>query len=95
MRKMKKALISSVVAMFLVALFSGIALAAEKVTIEGIISESSQIITDQDEAYDIGDTEKGEELLDMVGTKVKVTGTVEEQDGIKTIHVAAFEVIEE
>jgi len=95
MRKMKKILIASLVAVFLVALFSGIALASENVTIEGFISDTSQIITDQDEAYDIGDTEKGQELLDMVGKKVKVTGSVEEQDGIKTINVAAFEVIEE
>jgi hypothetical protein len=43
----------------------------------------------------VADTEKGVEVVDLVGKKVKVTGTIEEEDGKKVITVTSHEIIEE
>ena len=45
--------------------------------------------------YEVADTEKGNELvLNHIGEKVKVTGEVEEEDDVKILTVAAFEVLQ-
>jgi hypothetical protein len=95
MKKMGKVFVAGLMVAFLVALFGGTAVSSDNVTIEGVVSDVYQLITDQDEVYDIADTEKGQELMEMVGKKVKVIGAVEEEDGVKTIKVANFEVMED
>ena len=71
------------------------ALAEEQVTILGTVNALYQIVTEDQQVYDVAASEKGDEVAEMVGQKVKVTGTVEEQDDIKVIMVSAYEVIEE
>ncbi len=71
------------------------ALAEEQVTILGTVNALYQIVTEDQQVYDVAESEKGDEVAEMVGQKVKVTGTVEEQDDIKVIMVSAYEVIEE
>ena len=71
------------------------ALAGQQVTILGTVNASYQIVTEDQQVYDVAESEKGDEVAEMVGQKVKVTGTVEEQDDIKVIMVSAYEVIEE
>lgn len=95
MRNIKRVFISCVLAAFFVALLGGVVISSENVTIEGVVSDTYQILTDEDEAYDILESEKGQELMEMVGKRVKVTGMVEEEEGVKAINVAAYEVIEE
>ena len=95
MKKNKKYLFIGFLAMLMIAFLSGPAISADSVTILGIVNASYQIVTDNDQVYEIAESEKGDELIELVDKKVKVTGTVEEDDGTKVITVTSYEVIEE
>lgn len=69
-------------------------LAGEQITILGTVNASYQIVTDDQQVYDVAEGEKGDEVVEMIDQKVKVTGSVEEKDGVKIITVTSFEVIE-
>jgi hypothetical protein len=71
------------------------ALAGEQVTILGTVNASYQIVTEDQQVYDVAESEQGDEVVEMIGQKVKVTGTIEEQDDVKIIMVTSYEVIEE
>jgi type 1 fimbria pilin len=77
-----------------IALMAGIAAAADEVSITGTINDQSQLVADSGTTYDIGDNEKGNEVMDLVGKKVSVKGTVMEAEGTKIITITAFDVIE-
>ena len=79
----------------LIAMGAGMAVAQENVTVTGTINEDNQLVIGEDQAYDIADTENGASLIENVGKKVSVTGTVQDMDGVKTIVVESFEVMEE
>ena len=68
---------------------------ATEVTLIGKVNDSYQIETDQGDVYEVADTEMGNELLNHIGKKVEVTGTVAEEEGVKTITVAVYVVLEE
>ncbi len=71
-------------------------LAAEvEMTIIGEVNDNYQLVTDQGEVYEVADTDSGNDLLENIGKKVKVTGTVAEEEGIKTITVASFVLLED
>ena len=70
------------------------ALSGERMTIEGVVNESYQIVTDNEEVYEVGETEKGDEVVELVDRRVRVTGMVEESDGDKVIEVTSYEVLE-
>ena len=95
MKKNQRNLVMVLCSVFFVALVSGPALSADEVTIIGTVNDSYQIVTDDDEVYQIGDSEQGDEVIEYVGARVKVTGSVEEEEGVKIITVTAFKVIEE
>ena len=95
MKKNKKLLFVGLLAMLMIAFLSGPAISADSVTIVGIMNDSYQIVTDNDQVYEIAEGEKGDELIEFVDKRVKVTGTVEEDDGAKLITVTSYEVIEE
>lgn len=80
-------------ALLLVAMLAGTALLAAEVTITGTISEEG-IVADDGQVYAVAENEKGDELMDLVNKKVRVTGTVEEREGEKVITVTGFEVTE-
>ncbi|MGD9009883.1 MAG: hypothetical protein PVG41_18295 [Desulfobacteraceae bacterium] len=94
---MKKGMkIVSVSAVFLCMMFAAVSVLADApATITGEVTETNEIVTDEGTAYTIASTEKGDELAAMVGEKVKVTGTVQEAEGEKTITVTNFSVIQE
>jgi hypothetical protein len=94
---MKKGMkIVSVLAVCLCIMFAAVsALAGTPTNITGEVTETNEIITDDGTAYTIAPTEKGDELAAMVGEKVKVTGTVQEAEGEKTITVTNFSVVQE
>ncbi|MDA8142077.1 MAG: hypothetical protein M0036_25800 [Desulfobacteraceae bacterium] len=69
-------------------------LAAEK-TLIGKVNDNFQLVT-SDQVYEIADTAEGNDLAENhVSAKVKVTGTLEERDGMKIITVISFKVISE
>jgi len=93
MKKKKRFLFMGLCAMIIVTFLSGSAFSSETVTIAGTVNEDYQIVADNGQIYQVADTEKGDEVIDLVGKKVKVTGTVEESDGEKVITVTSYEVI--
>jgi hypothetical protein len=77
-----------------IALLASLTAAADEVSITGTINDDSQLVSDSGTTYDIGDTEKGNEVMDLIGKKVTVKGTVMESDGAKIITITSFDVIE-
>jgi hypothetical protein len=94
MRGNGKKLIIGIFALALVAFLAAPALSGNAITITGTINEDSQIVTNDGKAYDVVDTEKGEEVVEMVDKKVKATGTVEESEGKMMITITNYEVLE-
>lgn len=71
------------------------ATAAENVTILGTVNLEYQIVTDDKQIYEVAENEKGDEVVEMVDKRVRVTGTVEESEGVKVITVISYEVLGE
>ena len=61
------------------------------VTLIGEINDENQLVTPDGKIYDIADTMEGSELFELTGKNVSVTGTVEEEGGVKTITVESHE----
>lgn len=91
---MGKGKIKSVMALFVATIFVVLPLAAwaaDMVTIEGEVYDNYQIVDGSGQVYEIVDNTQGIELIDnYTGEKVKVTGTVEENDEGKFITVSSF-----
>ena len=88
--------VKSIVAVFLVfmlLLATGMAF-AEDMTITGEINDASQIVTAGGDVYDVVDDEKGADLAANIGKTVEVKGTLAEQDGVKSITVIEFKVLD-
>jgi len=74
-----------------------ISFSANNVTLFGIVGDFDELITEDDEVYNIVKDQNGKKLIKNIGRKVKVTGNVE-VDGdtdVKKIKVAKFELIED
>jgi len=94
MKKNKKFLFTGFLAMLMIAFLSGPAISLEAVTIMGTVTDG-YLLTDNDQVYYIGEGEKGDEVTQLVGKKVKLEGMVEEIDEDKIIVVTSYEIIEE
>jgi hypothetical protein len=44
--------------------------------------------------YEVEDTDMGNEMLNHVGKTVEATGEVVEEDGVKTIKVESYKILE-
>ena len=91
---MKKSPLVVVLAMVLVLFVIGFSAAADMVVVQGQVTEDSQIMDDAGNVFDIADTDKGNELVENVGQKVEIQGTVMEDGGVKVITVESFRIIE-
>ena len=69
---------------------------ADEVTIVGEINEQHQLVTKDKTVYEVANTDIGDDMMDRVevGEKVKVTGTVKEEEGQKVIDVTSYEILE-
>lgn len=97
-RKMKKNMKKILLGILIVSLtvfFSGIAVAGSEVSISGVINEDGQLVDNNGMAYDIAESDEGNELMEMTGQKVTVKGTVMEAEGTKIITISSFKIIEE
>jgi hypothetical protein len=92
MRENIKKIIIGMMVIGLVSMVSGIAIAANEVTITGTITENGQLAEHKTdgEIYKIGDTEKGNEVMELIGKKVTVTGIVVKEGGGKKIKVTSY-----
>ena len=94
MKKNKKFLFAGFLAMLMIAFLSGPAISLEAATIMGTVTDG-YLLTDNDQVYYIDEGEKGDEVVELVGKKVKVVGMVKEIDEDKIITVTSYEIIEE
>jgi predicted RNA-binding protein len=90
---MKRKAIISLLTVIALVFATGVALAAEAVTIQGQVNEENQLVDQDGTVYKIADTEEGMKVMDMVGEKVEVKGTVQEDMGEKQITVESFSVL--
>ena len=95
MKRHKKYLLAGLFGILTIALIFGIAFSGETKVITGTVNDDYQIVTDEGTAYTVAEGEMGDEVVELVGQKVKVTGTVEESEGEKMITVTSYVVIEE
>ena len=90
----KISIIGAGLAILLFLLMAVPALAGD-VTLVGEVNDNYQLVSNG-QIYEIADTPKGNEMAEnFISAKVKVTGTVEEKNEMKTITVASFEVVPE
>ena len=87
MTRNKRHLFVGLCSMIIVAFITGVAISGECITITGTVNETLQIVADDGQVYEVGDTEKGDEVVDLIDKKVKVTGTVEQSEGMKIIFI--------
>jgi hypothetical protein len=90
MKKNKRFLLMGLCVMIIVAFITGVSISGQSITIVGTGNEDYQIVADNGQIYEVADAEKGVEVVDLVGKKVKVTGTVEESDGEKVITITSY-----
>jgi len=79
-------------------LFSNVSMAMErrqKVTIIGEVNEESQIIARGGTVYEIGMTEKGNEVKALISAVIEATGTVVEDAGVKILYIESFKILEQ
>lgn len=98
MKKYSRWMSINLLTIFITVIVTGATFAKdEKKTIEGIVTESYQIVTDNNEVYDIGESVAGDQIIEQAGKKVKATGKVEydQETDSRTITIDSFKVIEE
>jgi hypothetical protein len=91
---MKKLLTVALIFSF-VFMFAGPALSGGGVTIVGIINDDSQIVDNDGIVYEVTDNDVAEEVMEHVGKKLEVKGTVMEEEGSKMITITSYTVLEE
>lgn len=102
MKNITKYLIIGICLMVFIAMPVGSAVADNSATQEaentakiiGTVNDSYQVVSDNGQTYDIEVNDPGNELVDHVGKQVEVIGTVEEVDGIKSINVQSYKILE-
>jgi hypothetical protein len=95
MKKNMKRTFIAILIIGLTVFISGIALAGSQISISGVINEDGQLVDGNDIAYDLAENEQGEQIMEMVGQKVAVKGTVMDDEGTKVITVTEFKLLEE
>jgi hypothetical protein len=94
MKRNKKFLAAGICALLLLGMVFATAVLADEVTITGTVSEEG-IVADDGKVYAVAENDKGDELMELVDKKIRVTGTVEELEGKMMIEVTSYEVIQE
>jgi Na+-transporting NADH:ubiquinone oxidoreductase subunit NqrC len=90
---MKRKALICLLAVIALVFATGVVIAADAVTIQGQVNEENQLVDQDGNVYKIADTEEGMKVMDMVGEKVEVKGTVQEDMGEKEITVDSFSVV--
>lgn len=79
----------------LVTMATGISLAGKTVTIVGFVNEEYQIVDEEGTVYEIADSDKGEEVAELTGRKLKVTGNMLDADGTPIIDITRYELLDD
>ncbi len=95
MRRKRGLLLFRVFALAVLLLLSTAALSvAEEVTITGTVTQEGNIMADDGQLYVVEDDEMQDELMELVGKKLEVAGTVGERDGKKILTIQGYEEIQ-
>jgi hypothetical protein len=94
MHKYTKRLLTGILVLSFVSMFAGFAIGGE-VTIVGTVNDDNQIVDNAGAVYEVGDNDMGEEVMEHVGKKLEVKGTVMEEEDSKMITITSYTVIEE
>jgi len=95
MHKNTKRLLTGILIFSFVSMFAGFALGGGNVTIVGTVNDDNQIVDNAGVVYEVADNEMGEEVMEHVGKKLQVKGTVMEDEEGKSISITSYTVIEE
>ena len=93
MERNKRNFFIGLCAALIVVLLCGPVISDESIVIIGTVNVYMQIVADNDEVYEIGYSEAGEELARLFDKRVIVTGTVIYEEDTKVIMVTSYEVI--
>ena len=73
---------------------ASIVLGENTVTIVGELIDDFQFVTDNGLVFEIGDTEKGAELLsNLSDQRIRITGTIKKTDDTMVIYVTHYEIM--
>ena len=90
---MKRMALISLLAVIALVFSVGVGLASDPVNIQGQVNEENQLVDQDGMVYEIAETEQGMQVMDLVGEKVEVRGTVTEESGAKQITVESFSIV--
>jgi hypothetical protein len=93
MKNKKRCLFSMTCVMITITFLCGTSLSESNKTIAGRVNDNYQIVTDDGNIYDVEGNEKGDEMVNLVGKRVRATGTVDESEDMKIILIDSYEVI--
>jgi len=90
---MKRMTLISLLTVVALVFATGVGLAADPINIQGQVNEDNQLVDQDGMVYEIAETEQGMQVMDLVGEKVEVRGTVTEEMGAKQITVESFNIV--
>ena len=94
MDKKRKWIVAGIICVFSFALICSNPVFAEEITIIGTVNDTYQIVADDGVVYEVEDTDMGNDMLNHVGKTVEATGKVVEEDGVKSIKVESYKILE-
>ena len=94
MKRNIRKLLLGICAFILVISLSGVTISAETVTITGTVNTDYEIIADDGQLYEVIENLKGEEVVELIDRKVRVTGSVTVKGGMKKIRIDSYKVID-
>jgi hypothetical protein len=94
MHKNTKRLLTGILISSFVSMFAGFALGGGNATIVGTVNDDNQIVDNAGFVYEVADNEMGEEVMEHVGKKLQVKGTVMEDEDGKSISITSYTLIE-
>ncbi len=93
---MKKKMLTELICLAMIIFLSTVLVASEESIIVGRIMGDNQIIDQDGQSYVIKQNKQGEDILEFVGKKAQIKGTIVlEADGKRTIEIVSYELIEE
>ena len=95
MKKTSKIICVVASLLILWAMLAGVSSAGKSVTIVGYVNDQYQIVDAEGNVFEIADSEKGEEVAELVDRKLRVTGSLMDADGTPIIEINMYEVMED
>lgn len=59
----------------------------------GSVNSELQFVAENGKIYEIDESDKGEELMNLPGSMVEVEGTIEDQDDLLVLKVQKFKIL--